>query len=89
MMGSSEQSEEEAKVSLVLSNIAERHGLKSPTTVALAYVMNKAPYVFPIIGGRKVEVSDRNSGSWNTMLITKALARKHQGYRAQADSGRN
>lgn len=57
MMGSSEQSEEEAKVSLVLSNIAERHGLKSPTTVALAYVMNKAPYVFPIVGGRKVEVS--------------------------------
>ena len=24
-------------------------------TVAIAYVMQKAPYVFPIIGGRKVE----------------------------------
>jgi aryl-alcohol dehydrogenase-like predicted oxidoreductase len=23
--------------------------------VALAYVMHKAPYVFPIVGGRKVE----------------------------------
>ncbi len=25
------------------------------TSVALAYVMRKAPYVFPIVGGRKVE----------------------------------
>lgn len=59
MMGSSDQTEEEAKFSLVLSEIAEKHGLKSPTTIALAYVMNKAPYVFPIVGGRKVEVRYR------------------------------
>ena len=26
-----------------------------PTSIALAYVMHKAPYVFPIVGGRKVE----------------------------------
>ncbi|KAL2132799.1 hypothetical protein VTI74DRAFT_3368 [Chaetomium olivicolor] len=26
-----------------------------PTSIALAYVMHKAPYVFPVIGGRKVE----------------------------------
>lgn len=26
-----------------------------PRTVAIAYVMQKVPYVFPIIGGRKVE----------------------------------
>jgi hypothetical protein len=25
------------------------------TSVALAYVLHKAPYVFPIVGGRKVE----------------------------------
>lgn len=25
------------------------------TSIALAYVMHKAPYVFPIVGGRKVE----------------------------------
>jgi aryl-alcohol dehydrogenase-like predicted oxidoreductase len=56
MMGSGEQTEEEVKYSLVLSQIAEKHGLTSPTTVALAYVLAKAPYVFPIIGGRKVEV---------------------------------
>lgn len=29
---------------------------RSPSvTVAIAYVMQKAPYVFPIIGGRKIE----------------------------------
>ena len=26
-----------------------------PYAVAIAYVMHKAPYVFPIVGGRKVE----------------------------------
>ena len=29
-------------------------------TVAIAYVMQKAPYVFPIIGGRKVEHLHQN-----------------------------
>lgn len=27
----------------------------SSTSVALAYVMHKYPYVFPVVGGRKVE----------------------------------
>jgi len=55
MMGDGSQTEQEIKFSEVLVKIAEAHGLESPTTIALAYVMNKAPYVFPIIGGRKVE----------------------------------
>ncbi len=29
-------------------------------TVAIAYVMQKTPFVFPIIGGRKVEQLDDN-----------------------------
>ena len=57
MGAGSEQTEEEVKFSQVLSDIAEKRGLESPTTIALAYVLNKAPFVFPIIGGRKVEVS--------------------------------
>lgn len=44
----------EAIVSQVLETIAERNKTLI-TSVALAYVMHKAPYVFPIIGGRKVE----------------------------------
>jgi aryl-alcohol dehydrogenase-like predicted oxidoreductase len=46
----------EEKMSEVLAKIAEKNGIESVTAVALAYVMSKAPYVFPIVGGRKVEV---------------------------------
>lgn len=49
-------SENAVKVSRVLENIAKRKGKDTPiTSVALAYVMHKTPYVFPIVGGRKVE----------------------------------
>ncbi|MCJ1399877.1 DNA-directed RNA polymerase [Xylographa trunciseda] len=47
-------SENELKVSDALEKIAERKST-AITSVALAYVMAKAPYVFPIVGGRKVE----------------------------------
>lgn len=40
----------------ILVEIGKKYGVTAPTSVALAYVMAKAPYVFPIIGGRKVEV---------------------------------
>jgi aryl-alcohol dehydrogenase-like predicted oxidoreductase len=49
----------EDKVNIVLEKVAEAKGLgrnaKGMTSVALAYVMHKAPYTFPIVGGRKVE----------------------------------
>lgn len=47
-------SEAEAKVSRVLEAVATRKKT-AMTSVALAYVMHKAPYVFPICGGRKVD----------------------------------
>jgi aryl-alcohol dehydrogenase-like predicted oxidoreductase len=56
MFGGQELSEDEAKYSEVLAKIAEEHQIESVTTIALAYILQKAPYVFPIIGGRKVEV---------------------------------
>ena len=43
------QNEKEAKVSEALEKVANAHGLESPTAVALAYVMAKAPNVFPIV----------------------------------------
>ncbi|KAJ6139837.1 hypothetical protein N7471_006323 [Penicillium samsonianum] len=46
--------ERDIAVSKVLEAVAERHGT-ALTSVALAYVMRKAPYVVPIVGGRKVE----------------------------------
>lgn len=50
MMGPEEQTDIERKYSEVLSAIAEDHGVDSVTAIAIAYVMQKAPYVFPIIG---------------------------------------
>ncbi|KAK0439109.1 Aldo/keto reductase [Armillaria borealis] len=50
-----ERTEVEAKVSKALEKVAAEIGARSMTAVAIAYVMQKAPYVFPIIGGRKVE----------------------------------
>ncbi|KAE8443889.1 hypothetical protein EG329_001298 [Mollisiaceae sp. DMI_Dod_QoI] len=47
-------SEHDKAVSKVLEGIAKKKE-SSITGVAMAYVMHKAPYVFPLIGGRKVE----------------------------------
>ncbi|OQE44783.1 hypothetical protein PENCOP_c002G08528 [Penicillium coprophilum] len=46
--------EREIAVSKVLEDIATRKGT-ALTSVALAYVMRKAPYVTPIVGGRTVD----------------------------------
>lgn len=42
-------------VSKVLEKLANAKGAKSVTDIAMAYVMQKTPYVFPIVGGRKLE----------------------------------
>lgn len=47
-------SEHDKKVSKALEEISNRHGVPL-LHIALAYVMQKATYVFPIVGGRKVE----------------------------------
>lgn len=49
-----EATEAELKVSVVLEKMAKKHSTES-TSVALAYVMAKTPYVSPIVGGRKIE----------------------------------
>ncbi|KAI0792557.1 aryl-alcohol dehydrogenase [Abortiporus biennis] len=51
-----ERNEDERKMSQALEKVAKEIGAKGiNAVVAIAYVMQKAPYVFPIIGGRKVE----------------------------------
>jgi len=47
-------SEAAIKISKVLEKIGNTKGVQL-TSVALAYVMQKTPYVFPIVGGRKIE----------------------------------
>ncbi|KAF8895210.1 Aldo keto reductase [Infundibulicybe gibba] len=50
-----EQRRHEKRVSAALEKVAGEVGASTITAVAIAYVMQKVPYVFPIIGGRKVE----------------------------------
>ena len=47
-------SENHVKLTDALEKIADRKST-AITSVALAYVLHKAPYVFPIVGGRKIE----------------------------------
>lgn len=49
-----EATEDDIKISKTLQMIANRKDTVI-TSIALAYVMHKSPYVFPVIGGRKVE----------------------------------
>ncbi|KAJ6624833.1 Aldo/keto reductase [Mycena sp. CBHHK59/15] len=50
-----ERTEDQINMSRALEKVAQEVGAKSITAVAIAYVMQKVPYCFPIIGGRKVE----------------------------------
>ncbi|TFK36185.1 NADP-dependent oxidoreductase domain-containing protein [Crucibulum laeve] len=50
-----ERNETERKVCQALEKVAEEVGAKHITSVAIAYLMQKVPFVFPIIGGRKIE----------------------------------
>ncbi|KAL5519544.1 AAD14_1 [Sanghuangporus vaninii] len=49
------RTENERKISAALEKVAKEVGTEHITAVAIAYVMQKTPYVFPIIGGRKIE----------------------------------
>jgi len=59
---------EERKVCLALEEVAKQVGAKSITAVAIAYVMQKTPYVFPIVGGRKIEHLMDNIDALNIAL---------------------
>ena len=48
------QSEKHRRVGEKLDELAKKKNTLA-TSIALAYVMHKVPYVFPVVGGRKVE----------------------------------
>ena len=50
-----ERTPHEKAVSAALEKVAGELGTQSITAVAIAYLLHKTPYVFPIVGGRKVE----------------------------------
>ncbi|KAF9465769.1 arylalcohol dehydrogenase [Collybia nuda] len=68
MMPGWERNDKEKKVSEVLGKVAGEVGTKHLTAVAIAYLLHKAPYVFPIIGGRKVEHLHANIEALNISL---------------------
>ncbi|KAI8989167.1 hypothetical protein BD414DRAFT_415083 [Trametes punicea] len=55
-----ERTENEKKVCQALEEVAKQVGATSIQAVAIAYVMQKTPYVFPIVGGRKIEQLQAN-----------------------------
>ncbi|KAF5385564.1 hypothetical protein D9757_006790 [Collybiopsis confluens] len=63
-----ERTEDQAKMSRTLEKVAKDVGAKNISAVAIAYVMQKTPYVFPIIGGRKVENLIENLEALNISL---------------------
>ncbi|KAH9846372.1 Aldo/keto reductase [Lenzites betulinus] len=63
-----ERDETQKKVAGVLEEIAAEVGVSNIQAVAIAYVMQKVPFVFPIIGGRKVEHLQGNIEALNVAL---------------------
>lgn len=50
------------------------HANETFNTVAIAYVMQKTPYVFPIVGGRKVEQLHDNLEALSIALTPEHIA---------------
>ena len=71
--------EHDKKISKALEKIANEEG-KKITDIALAYVLHKAPYVFPIVGGRKVEHIKGNIEGMGTVLTPERIQEIDQAY---------
>ncbi|KAH9980676.1 Aldo/keto reductase [Russula compacta] len=70
-----ERTEEERKVCLILEQVAKEVGAESITSVAIAYVLHKTPYVFPIVGGRKIEHLKQNIQALDISLSAEQIGR--------------
>ncbi|RMZ44707.1 norsolorinic acid reductase [Aspergillus flavus] len=66
-------SDGERSVSKVLETIANSKQTHL-TSIALAYVRHKAPYVFPVVGGRKVEHLRGNIAALDLSLSVEEMA---------------
>ncbi|KAF8992308.1 Aldo/keto reductase [Hymenopellis radicata] len=68
-----ERTEAQVKMSRALEVVAKEVGADSITAVAIAYVMQKTPFVFPIIGGRKIEHLKANAQALEIVLSKKHI----------------
>jgi aryl-alcohol dehydrogenase-like predicted oxidoreductase len=66
------QDEKHRRVAEKLDELAKKKNTL-PTSIALAYVMHKAPYVFPVVGGRKVEHVQGNIDALGIVLSDEEL----------------
>ncbi|EPQ52424.1 Aldo/keto reductase [Gloeophyllum trabeum ATCC 11539] len=73
--GDWERNEREKLVCQALEDVANATGAKSIQAVAIAYVMQKTPYVFPLIGGRKVEHLLANIAALDVALAPEHIAK--------------
>ncbi|KAK7448089.1 putative aryl-alcohol dehydrogenase aad14 [Stygiomarasmius scandens] len=67
------RTDEEKRTCRALEKVAEEVGTKSIRSVAIAYVMQKAPYVFPIIGSRSVESFKENMDALKLSLTPEQI----------------
>ena len=67
------------EVSIVLDKIAKKKGVPI-TSIGLAYVMHKAPYNFPIVGGRKVSHLKSNIEALGIALTKEEIDEIETGY---------
>ncbi|KAJ5105982.1 NADP-dependent oxidoreductase domain-containing protein [Penicillium alfredii] len=72
-------SEHDKKVSAVLEDIANAKGVEI-FSVALAYVMQKTPYVFPIVGARKVSHIDGSIAGLSVTLTEDEVGQVEKAY---------
>jgi len=74
LMGPWERTADEKKVCDALEEVAKQVGANNITAVAIAYVLHKAPFVFPIIGGRKIEHLHANIEALDIVLTPEQIA---------------
>lgn len=76
------KSGKEEQVNYVLEKLASEKNVPM-TSIALAYVMHKAPYTFPIVGGRKVEHLKSNIQALGLRLSPGEITEIESGYNFQ------
>ncbi|WPH04597.1 Aryl-alcohol dehydrogenase (NADP(+)) [Acrodontium crateriforme] len=69
----------EGQVSAALELVANRHNVPLQS-IALAYVMHKSPYVFPLVGGRKVSHMKSNIEALGILLSEEDMSDIDKGY---------
>ena len=75
LVGDWRRTPQERAVCAELEKVAQEIGAKNITSVAIAWVMQKAPYVFPIVGGRKVEHLHQNLEALELSLSDEQIKR--------------